>query len=174
MSTTTALRRVWKTAQLLVAFHVDQRGKRRDQPKVWAPKNGTASIHSDHDLQETFVQLEATGRDGAPGRDVQVKFRADKIVLTREDGIGWEGLVIEENIVTVRVNGMFIRILADGSVSQNPEIGSTLISSDGAVSKDTGDVRVFVSPDGLELLCRTPFTETKLTPDGVFERDLVR
>ena len=174
MSTTTALHRVWKSAQLLVGFHVDQKGKRRDQPKVWSPNNGTASIHFDHGIQETFVQLAAAGKDEAPGRDVQVKFRADTIVVTREEGIGWDGLIIDESKVVVRVNGLYIRILADGSVSQNPETGSTLISSDGAVSKDTGDVRVFVSPDGLELLCRTPFTETKLTPDGVFERDLVR
>ena len=172
MSTATPVRRVWKTAQLLVGFHVDQNGKRREQPKVWSPKDGTASIHADPNLQETFVQLGAQSHGDEPGRDVQVKFRADKIVVTRPDGIGWEGLVIAENIVTVRVNGMFIRILADGSVSQNPEIGSTLISSDGAVLKHTGDVHVFVAPDGLEMRCRTPLKETMLTQAGVFERDL--
>ncbi|WP_299775910.1 hypothetical protein [uncultured Tateyamaria sp.] len=96
-------RRLWKSAQLYIGFHTDQQGNVRNQPKVWPPKNANATIHSDPKVQEAFLEVRA--EDRSTTRDVQIKLQPDKIVLRRDSDIGWEGIVVEDDSVAIRVNG---------------------------------------------------------------------
>ena len=128
----TALR-VWKSAQLYIGFHRDRQGNQRSEAKVWPPKNGNATIHANPEEQEAFLVVKAA--DKTEPRDVQIKFRPDKIVLRRDPGISWEGIVVEDGLISVQVGGAWIRIKSDGSVAQERDGDMTYVESDGAVLK---------------------------------------
>jgi hypothetical protein len=162
---TKAVARVWKSAQLYIGFHRDPKGNQREQAKVWPPKNGNASIHPNPEEQVAFLVIKTA--DSEAPRDVQVKLRPDKIVLRRDPCIGWEGVVVEDYMISVQVNGVWIRIQADGSVSHEMNGDMTYVESDGAVLKKTEFVDAMMSGDGVELSRRTPTTIAAITADGV-------
>ena len=85
--------RVWKSAQLYIGFHKDPSGRKRDQAKVWPPKNASASIHSDPSEQEAFLVVRSANT--AASEDVQIKVRADKIVLRRDCEVCWQGVQVD-------------------------------------------------------------------------------
>lgn len=115
-SLTSIARRVWKSAQLFVGFHRDPKGQARDTPHVWPPKNGRASIHPNPDEQESFVELQSAEGDSA--QDVQIRLRPDVIVLRRDAKDAWEGVMIDEHAVTVKVGDVSISVNHDGSVTR--------------------------------------------------------
>lgn len=158
-------RRIWKSAQLYIGFHTDQRGNVREQPKVWPPQNAKASIHPDETQQEVFLQLAA--EDEKQGRDVQIKLRPAQIVLRRDQGTAWEGIVIDEDNIAVRVNDVRILIKHDGSVSHHDVNATTYIEQDGAVLKKTEFVDALMSGDGIELSRRTDDSIAAITEEGV-------
>ncbi|WP_108816558.1 hypothetical protein [Loktanella sp. Alg231-35] len=160
--------RVWKSAQLYIGFHTDQNGNVREHPKVWPPKNGKASIHPDEGKQEVFLQLAAD--DKTHGRDVQIKLRPDQIVVRRDEGFAWEGIIVREDEIAVRVNGVRIRIKHDGSISHEDAGATTYIEGDGAVLKKTEFVDALMSGDGVELSRRTDDSIAAITEDGVIAK----
>lgn len=115
-SLTSSARRVWKSAQLFVGFHRDPKGQARDIPHVWPPRDGRASIHPDPNQQESFVELQSA--EGDSTQDVQIRLRPDKIVLRRDAKEAWEGVMIDELVVTVKVGDVSISIDQDGSVTR--------------------------------------------------------
>ncbi|TLP55511.1 hypothetical protein FEE96_22605 [Parasedimentitalea maritima] len=77
--TINTLHQTWRSAQLYICFHRDQKGERRNAPKVWPPKNANAIIHNDPHEQETFVVVKSA--QGEPAQDLRIKLRPDKVVL---------------------------------------------------------------------------------------------
>lgn len=166
---TNATRRLWKSAQLYVGFHTDQRGNVRNQPKVWPPKNANATIHSDPKVQEAFLEVRADDRSTT--RDVQIRLQQDKIVLRRDsENIGWEGIVVEDDYVAIRVNGIWVRIKADGAIARETDDDTTYIDADGSVLKKTEYVDALMSGDGIELSRRTDDSIAAITENGVVAR----
>jgi hypothetical protein len=159
------LHRVWKSAQLYIGFHRDQRGNVRPEAKVWPPKNGSASIHNDPAEQEVFLVVKSA--DKACPRDVQLKLHPDKIVLRRDAGAGWQGVVVEDGLISVQVNGTWVRIKADGSIAQDIDGDLTYIEADGSVLKKTEFVDATMSADGVELSRRTDDSIAAIKHDGV-------
>ncbi|MBW3245815.1 hypothetical protein KUV57_24595 [Epibacterium sp. DP7N7-1] len=160
--------RVWRSAQLLIGFHRDQNGKKRDVAKLWSPKNATAGINPDPSEQEAFV-LVKSAHDTEP-RDVQIKLRQDQIVLRRDEGLGWEGIIADDLGLTVSINGMRIEIKADGSVVRASDDGTTYLEADGSVLKKTETVEAMMSGDGVELTRRTDTTIAAIRHDGVIAK----
>ncbi|WP_299749658.1 hypothetical protein [uncultured Tateyamaria sp.] len=164
-----ATRRLWKSAQLYIGFHTDQQGNVRNQPKAWPPKNANATIHSDPKVQEVF--LEVRPEDRSTTRDVQIKLQPDKIVLRRDsDDIGWEGIVVEDDSVAIRVSGTRIRIKVDGAITRETDDDTTYIEADGSILKMTEYVEAMMSGDGVKLSRRTPDNIAAITEDGVVAR----
>ena len=166
--TKTPLARIWRSAQLYIGFHRDPQGNRRAEAKVWPPKNGNATIHSDPEQQEAFLVVSTIDKDRP--RDVQIKLRPDKIVLRRDPDVSWEGVVVEDHMISVQVGGAWVRIKADGSVSHERGGDMTYVESDGSVLKKTEFVDAMMSGDGVELSRRTPTSIAAITEDGVLAK----
>ncbi len=118
-------RRVWKSAQLYIGFYRDPKGEMRNTPRVWPPKNARATIHEDTQEQETFLVVKAVNGDGA--QDVQIKLRPDMIVLRRNFPDAWQGVIVDEYAVAVKVGGISIRINHDGSITREDGDGKTWV-----------------------------------------------
>ena len=162
------LRQTWRSAQLYIGFHRDRQGNLRSEAKVWPPKNGNATLHANPEEQEAFLVIKAA--DKAEPRDVQIKLHPDKIVLRRDPGISWEGIVVEDGMISVQVNGTWVRIKSDGSIAHERDGDMTYVESDGAVLKKTEFVEAMMSGDGVELSRRTPTTIAAIREDGVLAK----
>ena len=164
-----ANRRLWKSAQLYIGFHTDPQGNVRNQPKVWPPKNANATIHNDPKVQEAILEVRAGDRSTT--RDVQIKLQPDKIVLRRDsDDIGWEGIVVEDDSVAIRVNDAWVRVKVDGAITRQTDEDTTYIEADGSILKMTEYAEAMMSGDGVELSRRTPDNIAAITEDGVVAR----
>ncbi len=165
---TKSARQVWKSVQLYVGFHRDPAGRKRDTAKVWPPKNANASIGQDPDERETFLVVKTAARKEP--RDIQVKLRPDKIVLRRDEGPAWQGVIIGDYTIDIQVNGRWVHVCADGSVRQ--EIGDdiTWIEADGAVLNKTEFAEATMSGDGENLARRTQSNVSAISSDGVVSR----
>lgn len=158
-------RRIWRAAQLFIGFHRDPRGRKRDEAFVWSPKNGNASIHANPEDQETFLELKSA--DKSSGGDVQIKLRPDQIVLRREQSAqGWQGVILDEAQVKIKVNDVWITVNADGSVSQRLADGQTDVEADGTVLKRTEFTTASMSADGACYKSSTPEGVTSVSPAG--------
>lgn len=166
---TASARRVWKSAQLYIGFHRDSEGKMRKEPHVWPPENGNASIHKDPAEKETFMMVKSA--DGNSDHDIQIKLRPDMIVLRRDYKDAWEGVIIGEHSVQVKVGGVSIRVNHDGSISREGGDGTTWVEADGGVLKKTEFVEASMSSDGTELTRRTPDNLIAITQDGLLSKD---
>ncbi len=70
----------------------------------------------------------------------------------------------------MQVNGAWVRIKADGSVSHELEGDMTYVESDGSVLKKTEFVDAMMSTDGVELSRRAPTMITVITEDDVLAK----
>ena len=166
---TKPLHRFWKSAQLYIGFHTDPKGRKRQVPHVWPPKNARATIQEDPAEQETFVVVKSAARDSA--QDVQIKLRPDMIVLRRDASDAWEGVIVEQSSVAVKVGGVSIRIGHDGTITREDGDSTTWVEADGGVLKKTEFVDAAMSPDGTELSRRTTGNLTAITKDGMIFKD---
>lgn len=167
-----SVRRVWKSAQLCIGFHLDPKGMKRKTPHVWWPKNARATLHDDPAEQEAFIVIKGT--DGNTDQDVQIKLRPDAIVLRRDFSDAWQGIIVDEFAVSVKVGGVSIRINHDGSIiredGDSTSGGTTWVEADGGVLKKTESVEAAMSADGTELTRRTPDNLTAITAKGVLTK----
>lgn len=161
-------KRIWKSAQLYIGFHRDQSGQRRTSVKVWPPKNANASIHSNPEEQEAFLVVKSEDRQNA--RDVQIKLRQDKFVLRRDAGEAWEGIIVEDHMVSIQVNGTWIRIMGDGSISHAKGSDTTYVEADGSVLKKTEYVEAMMSGDGKKLTRRTHDNISAIDETGIVSK----
>jgi hypothetical protein len=162
------LHRVWRAAKLYIGFHREANGTARAEAKVWAPKDGRATIHPDPEVQECFINVLSETQE--PARDVQIKLRPDTIVLRRDQGAGWNGIVVGEHWVSVQVNGIWIRINPDGSITHEKPDNVTYVEADGSVLKRTPSVEAMMSGDGIELSRRTEDSISAIQEHGVLSR----
>lgn len=161
-------RSVWASLRLMVAFHKDRDGRPHMSTRRWFARDGRAGIHRDPDQQEAVLVVSSADRDEP--RDIDVCFRQHQMDLVRDDGVGWERIIIEDGMVSVRVNGQSIRILADGSVAHvNAGVVSHIDPSVGVLVA-TDMVQASVSQDGSVLEQRTPLKISRVDPDGIWSR----
>ena len=163
---TQTVRRTWKSAQLFIGFHQEKNGTRRTEPRVWPPKNASASIHRDPGEQEAFLVVK--GVEGA--KDVQVKLRPDKIVLRRDESEAWNGVMVTDDFVSVAVNGITIRINPEGLISREQGTDRTWVEPDGSVLKKTEFTEATMSSDGSEITRRTPENLAVINNSGMISR----
>lgn len=163
------LARVWKSAQLYIGFHRDKSGKQRETARVWPPKNSYATIHADPDEQEAFLVIKSAAPTASG--DVQVKLRPDRLILRRDPGHGWEGVVLTDHGVSVRVGDAWITVTHDGSVSREDAAGTSYVEADGSMLKKTEFVEAMISGDGAELTSRTATRLTAIRGDGIICKD---
>jgi hypothetical protein len=164
---------IWKSAKLLIAFYRDKNQRKRRIPYLWGAKGAEAGITDrDKSDQETFVLIE----DAKGARDIQIKFRPEHIVIRRDAGDYWHGLVITDHSIKARVAGRIIEIGHDGSVksisADDTESDKTIVEADGTVFKWTDLAEIIISGDGAEVSHRQPDQITAITPRGTITKAL--
>lgn len=163
------MNRVWKSAQMLIAFHKDQNSKKREKPKHWPPKNGNASINQDPEVQEAVVVVKAT--DPEKDQDVQIKLHPKRIVIRRDAEHYWQGIAADDHSVTVRMaDGTQIVIGHDGSIKRTSNADETHVGADGSIFKWTQFAEAHMSGDGTEMTRRTDERIATIAKDGVMDR----
>jgi hypothetical protein len=163
------IRRVWKSAQMYIAFHKDQKKRQRDEPKLWPPKNGSASIHGDPAEQEAIVVVKTAESEDT--QDVQVKLHPNRIVVRRDEECRWQGVALDDHSVTVRMaDGTIIEVRHDGSVKRRSADDETHVEADGSIFKWTEYAESHMTGDGIEMSRRTEDRIASITYDGVVDR----
>ncbi len=165
---TDPLTRVWRSVKLCIGYHRDRDGNRRSKPWIFQPKDAQVAIHPDPSNREAVVVVE--GADRQRSNDVSIRLRPDRILLRRKAGASWEGIVIEEQSVVVLVNGIWIWINSDGSISHEKDGDKTHIDADGTVVKTTDAAESLMSADGIELSRRTASAIAAIREDSVVAR----
>ena len=164
-----AIRRVWKSAQMYIAFHKDQKKRKREEPKLWPPKNGSASLHDDIAEQEAIVVVKAN--DPEATQDVQIKLHPNRIVVRRDADRWWQGVAVDDHSVTVRMaDNTIIEIRHDGSIKRLSAEDETHVEADGSIFKWTPHAEAMMTGDGIEMSRRTDDRIAAITHDGVVDR----
>lgn len=165
---------IFKSAKLMIAFYRDRDGKKLEKPFVWEGKKPGVSIaKKDLSEQESFLLVE--GEEGS--RDVEVRLHPEKIILTRDPGDFWTGIVLDEGSIKIAVGGRMVEVAPDGAVKVRDDkqpgvVGS--IEADGAVYRLASDGQIFVSADGGCVSVETEERLSRLTPDGVVSMPVAR
>ncbi|WP_299668614.1 hypothetical protein [uncultured Ruegeria sp.] len=168
-ATDSAIRRVWKSAQMYIAFHTDQKKRQREEPKLWPPKNGSASLHGDVAEQEAIVVVKATDPDDT--KDVQIKLHPSRIVVRRDADKWWQGVAMDDHSVTVRMaDNTIIEVRYDGSIKRRSAEDETHVEADGSIFKWTPHAEAMMTGDGIEMSRRTDDRIAAITHDGVVDR----
>jgi hypothetical protein len=161
---------LWRSAQLLLAFHKTKEGARRNEPVMWRPNDATARLPDDPEDKEAFVNVRGDG----DAHDVQIKMHPDKLVLRRdpEEVVGWSGIIADHDEVRVKVGETWILVRADGSVQRRTDGAedTTWIEADGSFIRIGPETEIMVSGDGSKLSRRTESQIDAITADGVVSR----
>ena len=170
MSVPGPVRSVWKSAQLLIAFHRTRQREKRPEPVMWRPNDATARLPEDPEDKEAFVVVKGEG--GA--QDVQIKMHPDKLILRRDAGApaGWTGIIADHHEVRVKVGETWVVVRADGSVQRQTDGAedTAWIEADGAFMRLGPETEILVSGDGSSLSRRTAQQIDAITADGVVSR----
>ncbi|MEP2457420.1 MAG: hypothetical protein ABJP66_06630 [Hyphomicrobiales bacterium] len=166
MTVPSTVRAVWKSAELMIAFHKNKKKERRDTPYIWRPKDAIARLLAKPEDQEAFIVLKA--EDDAA--DVQIKLHQDKMVIRRDHVLGWSGVVIDERSIKVLVDDDWIRIDHDGSVKIERDAETTYLEGDGSIIRTSPDAEITVSSDGQTMSRRTGEQIDAFTPNGFISR----
>lgn len=153
----------------MIAFHVDQDGKKREKPKAWSPENGICGIHHDPSVQEAFVELRPR-KKGA--ETTQIKLRQDEIVVL--DGSAEQGRRVQISDESITITSELKRVMvgADGSVLIESEESDTLIEGNGRVEKLSKNYQAQISPDGSDLTRRSQSKLAMIRGDGALVKDI--
>lgn len=164
----------WKSAQLLIAFHRNQDGGARAEPRLWSPKNCVAGVTSDPRAKEAILVVNG---DGAAG-DVQIKIHSDKIILRRDPDVeGWSGLSVDHHGVSVLVGDVWVTVNGDGSISrrtQGNDDDTSWIEADGAYIRIKPYMHIEVAGDGSQMSRRTDDRLDAITPGGIMSNPTKR
>lgn len=95
------VRHVWKSAQMYIAFHIDQNKRQRDERKFWPPMNGSPSVHGGPSEQEAIVVVKAASPENSP--DVQITLHPSRIVVRRDAEFWWQGVAVDDHSITGRM-----------------------------------------------------------------------
>ncbi|WP_226554800.1 hypothetical protein [Celeribacter naphthalenivorans] len=164
------MKRVWTSVQLFIAFYKDPRNRKRKTPHVWLPKNATAWV-TDKAVKDQEAFLDVKGEEGQ--RDVQIKFQPDQIVLRRDQGLDWSGIIVTDDRIRIFVNDHWIEVRGDGSVKRQAETAAvsdfTILDADGSLFHWTEDRSVAVSPSGAQVTITNESESITFTPDGIIK-----
>jgi hypothetical protein len=166
MTLPSPVRAVWKSAELLIAFHKNKKREKRAEPFLWRPKEAFARLLAEPEDQEAFVVLK--GADDV--EDVQIKLHPDKVVIRRDQPLGWSGIVIDEQTVRVKVDNIWVRIDNNGSVVVERDAETTYLEGDGSIIKINPEAEIMVSSDGRRMSRRTDSQIDAFTEDGFVSR----
>ncbi|ABI93376.1 hypothetical protein [Roseobacter denitrificans] len=166
MTVPSPIRAVWKTAELMIAFHKNKKKERRDEPYLWRPKDAIARLLSKPEDQEAFIVLK--GHEDAA--DVQIKLHPDKMIIRRDHVLGWSGIVIDDHSVKVLVDDDWIRIDHDGAVKIERDAETTYLEGDGSIIRTSPDAEIMISSDGQSMSRRTGEQLDAFTPEGFISR----
>lgn len=166
MNITSPTRQIWKSAELLIAFHMNKKRERRDSPFLWRPKEAFARLLGDTSEQEAFILMKAEG----DAEDIQIKLHPDKIVVRRDHPLGWSGIAIDEDFVRVIVDNTTIRISPDGTVTVERDAETTYLEGDGSIIKVSPDSEILVSSDGDNISRKTASKLDAITADGILSK----
>lgn len=161
----------WKSAELLIAFHKNRDKSKRSEPYLWRAKNAFARLLAKPEDQEAFILLKGEGDQ----EDVQIKLHPDKIVVRRDQVLGWSGIFIDPDFIRVKVDDMWIRINADGSVvAQRGDLETTYLEGDGSIIKVNPHSEIMVSRDGSSMSRRTEDQFDAFTENGFMSKKTTR
>ena len=94
----------------------------------------------------------------------------DKLVIRRDHVMGWSGIIVDDQVVRVQVDDVWIRIGPDGAVAVTPEADSTYLEGDGSIIRISPDAKIVVLGDGGQISRWTPDQIDALTTDGFVSR----
>ena len=157
---------LWSSAELMIAFHKTRTRVTRAAPFLWRPSRATARLLAKPADQEAFVLLK--GVDGCT--DLQIKLHSDQVVIRRDQALGWSGIIVDDQLVRVRVADMWIRIGPGGAVAVTREADTTYLEGDGSIIRISPDTEIVVSGDGGQISRRTPDQIDAFTADGFVSR----
>lgn len=166
MTLPSPVRAVLKSAELLIAFHKNKKREKRDEPFLWRPKEAFARLLAKPEDQEAVVVLK--GVDDV--EDVQIKLHPDKVVIRRDQSLGWSGIIIDEHMVRVKVDNVWVRIDHNGSVVVERDAETTYLEGDGSIIKINPEAEIMVSSDGRRMSRRTEDQIDAFTEDGFVSR----
>jgi hypothetical protein len=166
MTLPSPVRAVWKSAELLIAFHKNKKREKRAEPFLWRPKEAFARLLAEPEDQEAFVVLK--GADDV--EDVQIKLHPDKVVIRRDQPLGWSGIVIDEHTVRVKVDNIWVLIDNNGGVVVERDAETTYLEGDGSIIKINPEAEIMVSSDGRSMSRRTEAQIDAFTEDGFVSR----
>ncbi len=159
-------RRIWKSAQLLIAFKRDRDRSTRAVPRLWPPKGGIAYLRGRSPDQETFIDVKGHSDEDS----VQLKLRSDRIIARRNSNAGWSGVELDDGQVRVLVGDVWIEIGDDGGVTRRTADSTTYLEGDGSFIRVSDDLEVTVDADGRQMTRRTSEQFDGIFPDGVISR----
>ena len=167
MNAPAPVKSLWRSAQLLLAFHKTKEGAPRNEPVMWRPNDATARLPDDPEDKEAFINVRGDG----DAHDVQIKMHPDKLVLRRDpdEAVGWTGIVADHHEVAVKIGEAWIKVRADGSVQRQVEGAedTAWLESDGGYRRLGPETEIEVSGDGSRLHRRTGDHTDAITPTGV-------
>ncbi len=170
MNAPAPVKSLWRSAQLLLAFHKTKEGARRNEPVMWRPNDATARLPDDPEDKEAFINVRGDG----DACDVQIKMHPDKLVLRRDPdaAVGWTGIVADHHEVRVRVAGAWVLVGADGSVRRQLDgaTDTTRIEADGSFTRLGPETQINVSGDGTRLTRITEGWTHAIEGEGVISR----
>lgn len=62
--------------------------------------------------------------------------------------MGWSGIIVDDQVVRVQVDDVWIRIGPDGAVAVKREMGATYLEGEGSIIRIPPDAEIVVSGDG--------------------------
>ena len=166
MTLPSPVRAFWKSAELLIAFHKNKKREKRAEPFLWRPEEAFARLLAEPEDQEAFVVLK--GADDV--EDVQIKLHPDKVVIRRDQPLGWSGIVIDEHTVRVKVDNIWVLIDNNGGVVVERDAETTYLEGDGSIIKINPEAEIMVSSDGRSMSRRTEAQIDAFTEDGFVSR----
>lgn len=162
------MNKVWRSVLLFVAFHKDRAGKPRRDPYLWRPDDGQASItDKETDGQEAVILVKSADNS----RDVQIKARPNKIIVRRNEGPDWSGIVITDHGVSVRVGDHWVEVRHDGSVKRETGNEVTFLEATGEIFRLRDFEEIIVSADGETISRRRPQGIAAITRQGVLTNE---
>lgn len=151
---------------MLIAFHKNKKREKRDEPFLWRPKDAFARLLAKPEDQEAVVVMK--GVDNV--EDVQIKLHPDKVVIRRDQSLGWSGIIIDENVVRVKIDTVWVRVDQYGSVLVERDAETTYLEGDGSIIKINPEAEIMVSSDGRSMSRRTQDQIDAFTENGFISR----
>ncbi|MPM77909.1 hypothetical protein SDC9_124918 [bioreactor metagenome] len=166
MTLPATVRAVWKSAELLIAFHKDRKREARAEPHLWRPKDAFARLLARPEDQEAFVVV----RGEEDGSDVQIKLHPDKLVIRRDQSAGWSGVIVQEDRVSVMVHDVWVHVDHNGGVKVESGDNTTFLEGDGSILRLSPEAEIIVSGDGRRMSRRTEGQLDAFTEEGFVSR----